>query len=145
MRRNVSMAATLALVVAAGCSKGLTEPSDEYAIVITVVDHRGDPLRPDWVHWYYPPEGDNYTGEHDAECLNGDCTRWGVRHALGLIQVDSEDGGVVYVSAGWQRPYPGDPLCMYSAYGARPVVPAFEQTVITELRLDTSVVSCHDG
>jgi hypothetical protein len=119
----------LALAVLGGCD-GLTGPSEPAAAYVKIVDNHGDLLRPDRVVWYYPPESSLYDGEHPATCINGGCSVWAV--PVGVT-------GDVYVYAVRNRPYPGDPYCVYTGYDASPVVASENDPPTVVLRLEMAL------
>lgn len=121
----------LGTAVLAGCG-GFTEPSDPASVYVRVVNHRGDPMRPDRVTWYYPPESGRFDGEHEARCISGGCTVWAV---------PVEAAGQAYVSASRSRPT-DDPYCTYTGYDARPVQASADDPPTIVLRLDMRTMAC---
>lgn len=128
MRRSVFV---LGLAALAACS-GVTEPRDDVAAYVRIVDQRGDPLRPDAVSWYFDPLSPRFDGEHPAECINQGCTLWAV---------PPEASGAVYVSSSWSRSIPGNTYCRYNGYDGKPV-PSTESPPTVVLRLNTRNESC---
>lgn len=129
MRKAVFMLGVMALT---GCD-GITGTREPAAAYVRVVDHRGNPLRPDRVMWYYPPESGRYDGEHPAECIGGGCTVWAV---------PVEVAGEAYVMAARTRPFPDDPFCAHSGYDASPIAASVDDPPTVVLRLDMRQQVC---
>jgi hypothetical protein len=126
MRATVFVLGVAAL---AGCD-GLTGPSEPASAYVWVTNHRGTPVRPDGVIWYYPPDSPLYDGDHAAECINDGCSLWAV---------PVEASGDVFISAFRSRPYPGDPYCVYSGYDAKPATLSADDPPTVNLRLDMAL------
>ena len=75
---------------------------------VTIVDSEGQPLQPDRVFWYYPPDSEATTIETPAQCTNEVCSRWEISGAI---------GDKIYAAASYKRGHT-DPYCGFSAYDA---------------------------
>lgn len=123
----------LGLAVAMGACRDVTEPRDDVAAYVRIVDERGTPLRPDAVTWYYDPISPRFDGEHPAECANRGCTEWAV---------PAEASGAAYVAASWTRPVPGSAGCVLNGYDGRRVDPSASSPPTVVLRLNTRAEMC---
>lgn len=124
--------AVIVLAVAAAACGDVTEPRDDVAAYVRVVDERGAPLRPDAVTWYHDPISPRFDGEHPAECANRGCTEWALPAGA---------SGAAYVAASWTRPVPGG-SCIFSGYDGRRVDPSTDSPPTVVLRLNTRVERC---
>lgn len=146
MMKNLIITTTL-LATLAACEPTsepnvVTEPPvdvTEWSVIVSVVDQNGQPLIVDEAYWYLPPEFDDERTEHPMECLNDDCTEFGV--SLDAI-------GDFYVAATYERSVAETDLCWYAGYDASPVLvelPAdmtqWAPVEIT-LRLETDQMVC---
>lgn len=120
-------------LAALGACRDVTEPRDDVAAYVRIVDQRGDPLRPDLVTWYYDPVSPRFDGEHPAECINRGCTVWAV---------PAQATGAVYVAGSWSRPVPGSVGCVYNGYDGKPVAPSTDSPPTVVLRLNTRDEMC---
>lgn len=103
-----SLGLLLLLIGFTGC-RYITGSQDPQ-VIVDVLGEDDEPFRPDRVYWYYPPV-DGAVEDHEASCLNFQCTRWGVEGA---------SPGTIYVAATYMRP-PGGAVCIHHAYDATPV------------------------
>jgi hypothetical protein len=146
MMKTLTLTATL-LATLAACEP-TSEPNvvidppvevDQWSAIVSVVDQNGQRLSPDEAYWYLPPEFDDTRTEHALECLNDDCTEFGV--SLDVI-------GDFYVAAIHERSVAESDLCWYAGYDASPVLvelPAdMTQWAAVEitLQLDTDQMIC---
>jgi hypothetical protein len=130
MRNAVWM---LGLAVAVGACRDVTEPRDDVAAYVRIVDERGAPLRPDAVTWHHDPISPRFDGEHPAECANRGCTEW---------VLPAEADGAAYVAARWSRPLPGAAPCSVRGRDVRRVDPSAASPPTVVLRLSTRAEIC---
>jgi hypothetical protein len=146
MMKNLIITATLLATLAAceptsGPNVVIDPPVDvtEWSVIVTVVDQLGQPLSPDDAYWYLPPEFDDTGTEYALECLNDDCTQFGV---------PLDTTGEFYVAATYERAITGNEFCWYTGYDGEPVLvehPAdMSQWAAVEitLQLDTDLEAC---
>lgn len=112
------------------------DPSD-WSVIVSVVDTYGQPLSPDDIWWYLTPGTDDTYAEYDLECIDADCTVFGVP-----IEVT----GDFYIAANWERE--AILYCWYLGYDASPInvdLPtdlSSWQPIRLTLELETEQMAC---
>jgi hypothetical protein len=119
MMKNLIITATLLATLAAceptsGPNVVTDPPVDvaEWSVIVTVVDQLGQPFSPDDAYWELPYGFDDTFTQYALECLNDDCTQFGV---------SLDTTGEFWVAATYERSITETDLCWYQGYDASPV------------------------
>ena len=87
MRQPLLVLPAAVLLIFTACDKEaeVCVEVGEAAATVCVEDQHGAPFAPDAAYWFWPPDGGDYDGEHVLDCVDADCTVFGVPIAAGIL------------------------------------------------------------
>ncbi|MBK9368586.1 MAG: hypothetical protein IPO67_23650 [Deltaproteobacteria bacterium] len=139
MRQPLLVLSAAVLLIFTACDKEaeVCVEVGEAAATVCVEDQHGAPFAPDAAYWFWPPDGGDYDGEHVLDCVDADCTVFGV---------PTEASGLFMVSATWSGPIHHDPDCVYRSFAEAEVdgaeIAAGGLDPIVVLTLDSTAEIC---
>lgn len=104
-------------------------------IVVRAEDAAGRALPMTKAHWYFPPEGPDYDGEHPLVCADALCATYTLPDGEGPVDAQ------IFINGTYDGPYHPWGDVHLGDYGGSPVTLGADEPIEVTLTLDTSIAS----